>query len=138
MVHGLVVTAATTGAFVVGFQEWTESTIEIRRNLLTTCLGLLTVWGPSALFHLRRLAICSRQSSVPGENFRCDECGEDLRGKISADHAYCPNCKSFLSSGVRKTLSTINAEDRPIQMPSKASSAGASTSPSEKDAEQSE
>lgn len=138
VVHGLIVTAAMTGAFVVGFQETTEAGGEIKKNLLTTCLGLLTVWGGSLAVHLSLLFIYSRQSSVPGENFCCYECGEDLRGKLRTGEFSCPNCRSVLTVGLRRTLSTMDDGFSQVQVQSTASSPETPPSPPEKDAEQSD
>jgi hypothetical protein len=138
VVHGLIVTAAMTGAFVVGFQETTEMSGEIKKNLLTTCLGLLTVWGGSLAVHLALLFIYSRQSTVPGENFCCYECGEDLRGRLRTGEFSCPNCRSVLTVGLRRTLATLDGGYLQVQMQSTASSPETPPSPPEKDTEQSE
>jgi hypothetical protein len=137
VVHGLIVTAAMTGAFVVGFQETTEPGGEIKKNLLTICLGLLTVWGSSLAVHLTLLFVYSRQSNTPGENFCCYECGEDLRGKIGTGEIYCPNCRSVVNVGVRRTLSSI--ADYPLaEIESPPSDPETPTSPPGKDVEQNE
>lgn len=137
VVHGLVVTAALTGAFVIGFQETTDGSGEMKKNMLTTCLGLLTVWGGSLAVHLSLLFIYSRQSNVPGENFCCYECGEDLRGRLRTGEFSCPNCRSVLTVGLRRTLATMDGGYSQVQMQSTASSPEPPPSPPEKDAEQS-
>lgn len=115
IVHGIVVTTAVTIAFVVGLQEATEALSDIRKRILVTCLGVLGVWGTSLTIHLGLLFRYTRQADVPGESFRCDECGEDLRGKLSgANDIYCPGCRSVLSIHVRRTLSSLSAATPPV------------------------
>lgn len=136
VVHGIVVTAAMTGAFVVGFQEAGDG--EVKKNLLTTCLGLLGVWGFSLVIHLSLLFWYTRQSDVPGENFCCHECGEDLRGKLNTGEPHCPNCRSVLGIGVRRTLSSMGGSYATVQIPSDSATAGTDTPASEGESEKSE
>lgn len=141
VVHGIVVTAAMTGAFVVGFQESGDGDGEVKKNLLTTCLGLLGVWGFSLVIHLSLLFWYTRQSDVPGENYCCNECGEDLRGKLGTADAYCPNCRSVLSIGVRRNLAAMGDRYAQVQVPAHSATADADTPTSEKsedDAQKSE
>lgn len=113
ILHGLIVTGALTGLLIAAFMEkdpMSTSESIITRQVMYALLGTLAVWSLSLVVHMSLLFAYTRQPDVPGENYRCRDCAEDLRPHLASTAIHnCPTCKAAIPAAVRRAHSQPHA-----------------------------
>lgn len=108
LVYGLTVTGLFIGAFSVAFVDFGVGRDEtFKQQFLFTAMGNLAIWTSALALEMTLLLMFVKQGNTPGENYRCLDCGTDLRGKVTQTNFKCPQCGAQAPPTVRRQISSM-------------------------------